>query len=108
MRTLTDQEFLRSPQALLDDEHRSAATLLTVQGQPALLAVPLNNGVPLEAALMDLAATLYDQELISLGKAARIAGLSYSEMINALGARGIATIRLAPGELDRELAAFEP
>ena len=37
---------------------------------------------------------------------ARIAGLAYSEMIDELGRRGIATIRLAPGELERELAAF--
>jgi hypothetical protein len=27
-------------------------------------------------------------------------------MIDALGARGIATIRLEPGELERELATF--
>ena len=46
--------------------------------------------------------------MISLGKAARISGLSYSEMIDELGRRDIATIRLGPGELERELAAFGP
>ena len=30
------------------------------------------------------------------------------EFLDALGARGIATIRLEPGELERELAAFGP
>ncbi len=108
MRTITDDEFLRSPQLLLDESHRSSATLVTANGRATLMSVPLENGVPVQAALLDLAATLFDQELISLGKAARIAGLSYSEMIDELGRRNIATIRLAPGELERELAALGP
>jgi predicted HTH domain antitoxin len=56
--------------------------------------------------LVDLACTLFDREQISLGLAAQIAGLSCSEMIDELGRRGIVVIRLEPGELERELAAF--
>jgi predicted HTH domain antitoxin len=51
---------------------------------------------------------LYVHEQISLGVAARIAGVSYSEMIDELGRRDIAVIRLEPGELERELAEFGP
>jgi predicted HTH domain antitoxin len=51
---------------------------------------------------------LYDREQISLGRAAEIAGLAYADMMDELGRRGIATIRLRPGELERELAAFGP
>jgi hypothetical protein len=40
--------------------------------------------------------------------AARIAGLAYTDMINELGRRNIAVVRLEPGELERELAAFGP
>jgi predicted HTH domain antitoxin len=58
--------------------------------------------------LVELAAHLYDSEQISLGMAARIAGLSYSGMIDELGRREISVIRLEPGELERELAAFSP
>jgi predicted HTH domain antitoxin len=39
--------------------------------------------------------------------AARIAGLPYSDMVDELGRRGVATIRLGPGDLGRELAAFD-
>jgi len=35
-----------------------------------------------------------------------IAGLACSEMIDELGRRGIAAIRLGQGELERELRAF--
>jgi predicted HTH domain antitoxin len=108
MHTLTDQELRHAPQALLDVAQRHECTLVTTDGQPVLMAVPLANGIPLPAALVDLAAQLYDRELISLERAARIAGLSYSEMIDELGHRGIDTIRLTPGELERELASFGP
>ena len=108
MHTLTDDELKREPQTLLDETQRGEVTIITVDGRAVMMAVPLDDGVPSEAALLDLAAALYDREMISLGKAARIGGLSYSEMIDELGRRDIATIRLAPGELERELAAFGP
>jgi predicted HTH domain antitoxin len=56
--------------------------------------------------LLELAVTLYDRGQLSLGRTAEIAGLTYGEMMDELGRRGIATMRLRPGELDRELAAF--
>jgi hypothetical protein len=108
MLTLTDDDLLRAPQTLLDDAHRGHVTLVTTSGQAVMMAVPLEDGAPVPAALLDLAASLYDRELISLGRAARIAGLSYSAMIDELGRRDIATIRLTPAELERELAAFGP
>ena len=108
MHTLTDQELRQAPQTLLDDAQRNECTLVTTGGQPVLMAVPLANGRPVPSALVDLAAQLDDRGLISLERAARIAGLSYSEMIDELGRRGIDTIRLTPGELERELANFGP
>ena len=108
MLTLTDDELRRTPDTLFDHEHQGQLTVVTTNGQPVMLAVPLGGGPQLHAALLDLAVTLYDRELISLGKAAEIAGLSYSEMIDELGRRDIATLRLAPGQLERELAAFGP
>lgn len=108
MHTLTDQELQRDPQALLDDALRGEITLITRHGQPMVMAVPLADGRQLQTALVDLAAQLYDRELVSLERAARIAGLAYSEMIDELGRRSIDTIRLTPGELERELASFGP
>ena len=108
MLTLTDDELRRTPDTLFDHEHQGQLTVVTTNGQPVVLAVPLGGGPQLHTALLDLAATLYDRELISLGKATEIAGLSYSEMIDELGRRDIATLRLAPGQLERELAAFGP
>ena len=106
MSTLTAEGLEAQPQRLLDDAARGQVSLVTRAGEPVLLAVPLGAGVDTSEVRLELAARLYDSEQISLGVAARIAGLSYSEMIDALGERGIATIRLEPGDLERELAAF--
>jgi len=108
MHTLTTEDLSRQPQRLLDEAARGEASLVTRAGEPVLLAVPLVAGVDTTAVRLELAARLYDSQQISLGVAARIAGLSYGEMIDALGERGIATIRLEPGDLERELAAFGP
>lgn len=106
MHQLTDDELQRAPAQLLADARRGETSLVTAQGEPVLLAVPLTGGADTANTLIELAATLYDRELVSLGRAARIAGLSYSEMIDELGRRGIATIRTTPDDLQRELAAF--
>ncbi len=108
MHTLTDEDLQRAPQQLLADARRGEITIVTTDGRPMLLAVPLADGVPMHVALVDLAAALFDREEISLGTAARIAGLSYSEMIDQLGQRQIDTIRITPEELQRELAAWGP
>jgi hypothetical protein len=104
MHTVTDDELKRQPQAMLEDAARGEATLVTAAGQAVMLTMPLNAGVPVHTALVDLAATLFEQEQISLGRAARVAGLSYSDMINELGRRGIDVVRYSTDELARELA----
>ncbi len=107
MHTLTIEDLERDPKRLLDDAQRGEFNIVTRRGAPIMLAVPLGPGHASPQVQLEIAATLYDREQISLGTAARMAGLSYSEMIDALGRRGIATIRLKPGELEHELADFD-
>lgn len=108
MQTLTDDDLQRAPQQLLADARRGELTVVTADGRPVMLAVPIADGAPMRSALVDLAAALYDRQEITLGTAARIAGISYSEMVDELGRREIATIRTTPEELERELAAWGP
>ena len=102
----TADDLNLQPQRLLDNAQRGESAIVTAGGEPVMLAMPLDRGIDARGLLLELAATLFDREKISLGLAARIAGLSCSEMIDELGRREIAVIRLSPGELERELAAF--
>lgn len=106
MHTLTTDELERQPQQFIDAARRGEPTIVTIAGEPILMAFPLGKGVDARALLIDLAATLFDGQQISLGLAAQLAGLAYSEMVDELGRRGIATIRLDAGDLQRELPAF--
>jgi predicted HTH domain antitoxin len=53
---------------------------------------------------LNLAISLYERDQISLGLAAKVAGLPYSRMIDELGQRQIPVVRYSVGELDHELA----
>lgn len=106
MHILTADELKRQPQLLIDDAQRGEPAIVTVAGEPVMMVWPLGKHNESDAMLVELAAALFDREQISLGRAARIAGLSYSEMIDELGRREIAVIPLEPGELERELASF--
>ena len=107
MHAFTTEDLEREPHLLLDDAQRGQASLVTRAGEPVMLAVPLGPGDASRDLRLDIAASLYNRDQISLGLAARIAGLCYSDMMDELGRRGIATIRLQLGDLERELAAFE-
>jgi predicted HTH domain antitoxin len=106
MRSISVTQFLEHPDRLLADTRSGAVALVTQDGEPVFIALPLGKGAGSSGAKLELAAALFDREQVSLGLAAQIAGLPYSEMVDELGRRGIAVIRLGPGELDRELAAL--
>ena len=106
MQTLTPDDLTRQPQRLLDDAARGEASLVMRDGEALLLAVPLGAGLDTADVRLELAARLFDQEQISLGLAARLAGLSYGDMVDELARRNISVIRTSAEELQDELAAF--
>jgi predicted HTH domain antitoxin len=91
---------------VLADAREGLIALVSQEGEPLFLSLPLGQSSRAPAATLEIAVALYDLEQISLEFAAEIAGLSYREMVDELGRRGIGLIRLAPDALDRELAAF--
>ena len=70
------------------------------------LAVPYDARLAGEDVHVAVAVRLYESDAVSLGRAARIAGLSISEFIDRLGALQIPVIRYSAEKLERELAAF--
>ncbi len=106
MGSISVQQFLQHPEQVLEETREGSIALVTQDGEPLFLALPLGERSRAPAAKLELAVALFDREQISLGLAAQIAGLSYREMLDELGRRQIGLIRMAPGELDRELAAL--
>ncbi|MCI4428566.1 MAG: UPF0175 family protein [Burkholderiales bacterium] len=103
MPTLTSEELELQPRRLLDDAEQGTSDVVTVEGEPVMLTLPLGASAGTSAERLELGVTLYERDLLSLGLAAKVAGLSYSRMIDELGARQIPVVRYSVEELDREL-----
>ncbi len=104
MTTLTAEELELQPGRLLDDARRRASDVVTVQGKPIMLTLPLGENAGSSAERLELAVLLYEGNVLSLGLAAKVAGLSHSKMIDELGRRQIPVVRYSVEDLDRELA----
>jgi predicted HTH domain antitoxin len=103
MHTLTDDELQCQPERLIDDARRGEPALVTVDGEPVMMTVPLGKGITSPAVRLELAVHLFDSEQISVGLAAHIAGVPYGDMVDELGRRRIPVLRCPPEDLASEL-----
>lgn len=81
-------------------------SVITKNGAPVFVAVPADDALLQEGVGVALAVRLFDEEHISLSRAARMANLSVSEMVDLLGKHGIPVIRTSAQELAQEIADF--
>ena len=92
---------------LIRDAEEGKLSIVTKHGQPAFVAVPFDETLLKEGVGVALAVRLFDDEVVSLGKAAKLAGMPQSEFIDHLGALKIPVVRYGKEELQQELEAFE-
>lgn len=104
MATLTLDDVAEHPQRLLDDARRGESDVVVIDGEPVMLTLPLGQSAGSNAERLELGVTLFDIDLISLGLASKVAGLSYSRMIDELNRRQIPVVRYSVEGLDQELA----
>jgi predicted HTH domain antitoxin len=87
---------------------RSGPVLITNRDDPEALLLSLRGLGPDEPDVrIGLATALYDQGVISLGRAARLARVPLEAFMLHLGSRGIPVFRLGPDELAGDLATLE-
>ena len=106
MGSISVQQFLDHPDRLLADARGGSIALVTQDGEPVFMAVPMGANLDNASLRLELAISLFDREQISIGVAARIAGMSIGAMIDELARRRIPVIRTTAEDLERELAAF--
>lgn len=106
MQTFTIRDLRDRTGELVRDAEAGKLSIVTKHGQPVFVAVPFDEALLKSGVNVALAVKLFDEESLSLGKAARLAGMSQSEFIDLLGSMRIPVARYAPGELEKELADF--
>lgn len=97
------EQFLDHPDALLSDAHAGVINVITQDGEPVFMTVPIAASLDGLGVRLELAVSLFDREQISIGVASRIAGLSISEMIDELGRRRIPVARYSGDEFAEEM-----
>lgn len=97
---------MQHPDKLVRDAENGQLAVVTKDGRPLFLAVPYDERLAKEDLHVALAIRMYEQEAVSLGRAALIAGLSLGEFIDRLAALKIPVVRYSGEELERELAQF--
>ncbi|MEO7854902.1 MAG: hypothetical protein ABIR94_22035 [Rubrivivax sp.] len=67
MHTFTADDLNAQPQRLLDDARKGQADIVLVEGEPAMLTVPLGAAGGDSVERLSLAISLYERDLVSLG-----------------------------------------
>jgi prevent-host-death family protein len=81
-------------------------SVVAKHGQPVFVAVPFDETLLSSGVNVALALKLFRDHIVSLGQAAKLAGMDKLKFINVLGAHGIAAVNYPPTELDNELAVL--
>lgn len=103
MGSISVEQFLEHPDKLLSEAQGGEITLVTQDGEPVFMAVPVGASLDAPKVRLEIAVSLFDREQVSIGVAAGIAGLAVREMMDELGRRRIAVARYSKEEFAEEL-----
>ncbi len=106
MDTFTVRDLRERTGELIRDAETGELSVVTKHGRPVFIAVPFDESVVKSGVLTALAVKLYEEDVLSLGKAAKFAGCTVAEFTEQLGRAGIPSVRYSAEELEAELAAL--
>jgi len=103
MVTIPVGQFLEHPDRLLSQAQGGEISVVTQDGEPVFMAVPMGARLDSQEVRIELAISLFVREQISIGVASSIAGVSISEFIDELGKRRIPVTSYSGDEFEEEL-----
>ena len=105
MESFTVRDLRERTGELVRNAEQGKLAVVAKHGHPLFVAVPLDEEMLRSGIHVALAIKLFQDDTLSLGKAAKLAGLSYEAMVEQLTAMGVPAVDYPPEELDAELAA---
>lgn len=106
MQTFSIRDLREHTGELVRNAEAGRLAVVAKHGQPVFVAVPFDAELLTHGVRSALAIGLFQDGVLSLGKAARMAGLPAEDFIARLGALGIPAVNYPPAELDDELSAL--
>lgn len=93
---------LRSSE-LVREAEAGQVSIITKRGKPAVLALPFGSRLLNLGLDKDLALTLFERRLITLAKAAKLAGVTHDAFMDLVAEAGLVAVDYPPEELTDEL-----
>jgi len=105
--TFTIRDLRERTEDLIRVAETGELSMVTKHGSPVFIAIPVDENIVKSGVLMALAVKLFQEEVLSLGRAAKFAGCSVMKFTEHLSETGIDIVRYSADELDEELAAID-
>lgn len=103
MQTFSIRDLRERSGELSREAEAGHISLVTKRGQPLFVAVPMSDTLLDQGAKVSLAEHLFKEGILSLGKAAKVAGMPYVLFSEHLSKLGISVVDYSPDELEEEL-----
>lgn len=107
MDTFTVRDLRERTGELIKDAEEGHLSLVTKHGQPVFIAVPFKDELINWGIHVALAMHLYEENVLSLSKAAKLAQESIESFIEKLGMFNIPVVNYAVEDIEKELAFFK-
>ncbi len=107
MDTFTVRDLRERTGDLIRDAESGELSVITKHGRPVFVALPFDEILVQSGVLLSLAVKLYRDEVISLERAAKLAGVGVAQMTEELSRQNIPVARYAAEELDDEIRTLE-
>ena len=106
METFTVRDLRERTGELVRNAEQGRLAIVAKHGHPLFVAVPLDEELLRSGVHVALALKLFQEGVISLGKAAKLAGLDYEAFVDKLSALGLPAVDYPPEDLDTEVATI--
>ena len=107
MKTVGIRALRENPGVLSQSAAAGEFVLVTNRNDPIALAIPFSDELLRAGVHVDLAVKLFEEGVVSLVKAARLAKMPVEDFMNALASLGVAVVDQSSEELNSDIAALD-
>jgi prevent-host-death family protein len=106
MQTFNIRDLSQHTRELVRDAEAGNLSVVTNHGRPVFVALPMSQHLLETGVFEALALKLYTDGVLSLSRAADVAGQPVERFLESLASEGIDAVSYAPEDLDDEMTSF--
>ncbi len=107
MDTFTIRDLRERTGELVRDAESGQLSVITKHGRPVFVAVPFDETLIKSGVGLSLAIKLFKDDVLSIGKAAKLADCSIARFTEELAKQDIPAVQYSTDELEDELKVFK-